>query len=87
MISSATVQQYCIRNNLFTLGSNEQYDRMLDLVRDGFPLHDLATIIWICSKTDKHADEIEKELQALMIPDVAERSEEYADQSGLSPAT
>lgn len=85
-LASYKVQQYCIANNLFNRGSYERYERMLELAGAGFPVHDIATMIWICSETDKHAEEIEQDLRA-MIPDTAERSEEYADQSGLSPAT
>ncbi|MBR5090664.1 MAG: hypothetical protein IK093_14635 [Ruminiclostridium sp.] len=85
-LTSFKVQQYCIANNLFNRGSYERYERMLELAGKGFPVHDIATMIWICSETDKHAEEIEQDLRA-MIPDAAERSEEYADQSGLSPAT
>ena len=59
------LRQYCIRNKLFTCGTNEQYKKMFDAVGEQLPLHDIATIIWLCSETDKHASEIEKELQAL----------------------
>lgn len=85
--SREEVRRYCIANGLFTSGTNAQYEAMFGMLDRQMPIHDIATVIWVCSSTDKHADEIEKELQALMIPDVAEGSEEYADQSGLSPAT
>ena len=49
---------------LFTRGDSEQYSRMFDKLREGFPLHDIATIIWVCSDTAKHADEIENDLRA-----------------------
>lgn len=81
------VKRYCIVNNLFTCGCNNQYEKMLNLVDMQYPLHDIATIIWACSETDKHAEDIENDLRAIMMPDEAERSEKYADQSGLSPAT
>ena len=80
------VRQYCVSNGLCTAGSVDQYEKMLAMVDLGRPVANIATVIWICSDTDKHADEIEQDLRA-MIPDTAERSGEYADQSGLSPAT
>lgn len=63
--SSIQVMQYCIENKLFTSGDSYQYGRMFKLVDDGFPLHDIATIIWICSETEKTPAIIEKELEAL----------------------
>ena len=72
------VRSYCIINNLFTCGTNTQYERMFDLLKNWFPLHDIATIIWVCSDTDKHAADIEADLIALAedhtIPDRKEGS-------------
>ena len=85
--SRESVRRYCIANELFTSGTNAQYEAMFGMCDRQMPIHDIATVIWICSCTDKHADEIENDLRAMMIPDEAERSGEYADESGLSPAT
>ena len=84
--SREEVRRYCIANGLFTSGTNAQYEAMFGMLDRQMPIHDIATVIWICSSTDKHADEIENDLRALMRTE-AEGSEEYADQSGLSPAT
>lgn len=56
------VRLYCIANNLFTAGTNSQYEAMFGMLDRQMPLHDIATMIWICSFTDKHADEIELDL-------------------------
>lgn len=61
------VKRYCIVNNLFTCGCNNQYEKMLNLVDMQYPLHDIATIIWCCSDTDKHADEIENDLRQIAL--------------------
>lgn len=68
------VRRYCVANDLFTVGGNEQYSKMLDALETQLPLHDIATIIWICSDTDKHADEIENDLRQLALE--CERFEE-----------
>ena len=53
-----SLKHYCDKNNLFTRGTPEQFDRMLKL-----PVHDIATCIWLCSETDKRPEEIERELE------------------------
>lgn len=63
--SRAAVMDYCINNRYFTNGDIGQYEKMFNLLDIGFPLHDIATIIWICSITDKTAATIEKDLRAL----------------------
>ena len=63
--SSTQVMLYCIENKLFTNGDSYQYGRMFKLVDDGFPLSNIATIIWFCSDTDKTPAIIEQELEAL----------------------
>ena len=66
-IPCVSVRRYCADNRLFTCGSNEQYNRMLELVKNGFPLHDIATMIWICSETDKTAADIDEDLKRLAV--------------------
>jgi len=61
-----SVRQYCISNDLFKSGSNDQYEKMLNMLDLQRPLSNIATVIWICSDTDKHADEIENDLRQLM---------------------
>ena len=64
--SRDAVRKYCIVNDLFTCGNSTQYEKMFDLLDMQYPIHDIATIIWACSETEKHADEIENELRQLM---------------------
>lgn len=65
--SREAVRQYCVANDLFTSGSTQQYERMLDALETQLPLHDIATIIWVCSDTAKHADEIENDLRQIAL--------------------
>ncbi len=59
------VRRYCLANDLFTRGNNELYGKMLNALETQLPLHDIATIIWLCSDTDKHAQEIEDDLREM----------------------
>ena len=61
------VRRYCVTNDLFTGGSTQQYERMLDILDTQKPLSNIATVIWICSDTDKHADEIENDLRQIAL--------------------
>lgn len=59
------VHRYCIANNLFTSGGNRQYEAMFGMCDRQMPIHDIATVIWICSNeeaTGKTADIIELDL-------------------------
>ncbi len=42
--------ELCNRENLFTCGSNEQYERIYAKNDEGVPLRQLASMIWICSE-------------------------------------
>ena len=64
--SRETVRQYCVANDLFTSGTVEQYEKMFDMLDIGQPIANIATVIWICSTTDKHAADIENDLLAMM---------------------
>lgn len=66
MLNPGTFREYLRNEKLFTRVSNEQFYRVLDLLREGFPVHDLATIVWFCSNTEKHAHEIEADLRGLL---------------------
>lgn len=39
----------CIKNNWFTCGSNEQYEKLFRANEGLAPIEEIATIIWICS--------------------------------------
>ena len=48
------VYNFCVKHNLFIDGTNEQYDKMYELVSEGISCRDLTTIIWLCSpRTDR----------------------------------
>lgn len=59
-------RQYCIDNKLCSAASNNQFDKMLDIISR--PIADprtfdfLASMVWICSNTDKTIDKISDEL-------------------------
>lgn len=46
----ASLRMLCIRQNWFTCGSNEQYDKMFYANANGWPIENIATAIWICSE-------------------------------------
>lgn len=39
----------CVRQNWFTCGTNEQYDKMFRANKEGAPIEEIAAIIWVCS--------------------------------------
>lgn len=54
---------YCKENNLFTGGDMVQYNKVLSACDDKTtPAHDIAVMIWICSKTEKTVEEIENDI-------------------------
>lgn len=40
----------CIRNEWFTEGTNEQYDKLFHANENGATLDEVGTIIWVCSE-------------------------------------
>lgn len=49
----------CIKKNWFTGGTNEQYEKLFYANENGFPIEEIATIIWLCSDDCSRADIIE----------------------------
>lgn len=50
-ITATDMYRVCNKYNFFTHGSNYQYDKLFDVVReDSTDLTKIATIIWICSE-------------------------------------
>ena len=43
------LRSLCIRKNWFTCGSIEQYDKLFYANKNGCPIEEIATIIWLCS--------------------------------------
>lgn len=48
-ISNLALQQLCIKNNWFTYGSIQQYEKLFYANDMKAPLEEIVTIIWICS--------------------------------------
>lgn len=79
--SREAVRRYCIVNELFTGGTNDQYERMFDMLDRQMPIHDIATVIWVCSPdAGKHAAEIESDLRNMIRE---ERSDDDADNKSI----
>ena len=59
--SVTEIRSLCIKKDWFTNGTNTQYERLFDRVRDGADIDEIATIIWVCSE-NVTKEEIIKEL-------------------------
>ena len=46
------LRDLCIKNNWFTCGSIEQYEKLFYANENGCPIEEIATIIWLCSDED-----------------------------------
>ena len=68
------LRNLCIKNNYFTSGTNKQYDTMFKMAQDGSPIHDVALLIWVCSK-DADLILIEKEVTSII--DAAKINDEF----------
>lgn len=51
----------CINNDWFNSGTNEQYEKLLQLNESGAPVETLATLIWACTD-GAELDEITEKL-------------------------
>lgn len=67
--SVTEIGNLCIKKDWFTNGTNTQYERLFDRVRDGADIDEIATIIWICSE-NVTKDEI---ISQLVVPERKER--------------
>ena len=63
MLTFQKVYDLCNKHQWFTCGTNTQYEKMFDMVREGKPIRDIATAIWLCSNDKWTVDDIEKELK------------------------
>lgn len=64
-VSVEDVYTLCNEKQYFTCGTNRQYERMFDMVRNGDPLPYIAQAIWLCSDDDADIKEITRELMEL----------------------
>lgn len=53
--------ELCVKNNWFTAGTNEQYEKLLDVCEKRANIGSLTAMIWICS-VDVEPKEILDEL-------------------------
>ena len=66
MIDSENMYRLCNQHKWFTAGSNEQYEKLFQLVDDGATPDQLALVIWVCSDGFTYK-EILKELAVLSL--------------------
>lgn len=59
------LRNFCIENNYFTCGSNDQYSKLFEMAEAGSSVHDLAVVIYVCSDHDT-LEVIESKLHAIM---------------------
>lgn len=64
-ITTDALRQFCIDNDYFTCGSNEQYKRLFALNNEQADTHELALVIWMCSDS-AILEQIEAELDELL---------------------
>lgn len=57
------LRQLCIKNNWFTSGSNEQYEKLFYANENGCPIKEIATIIWLCSNEEVRRIDVLAELK------------------------
>lgn len=48
-LDSAELRALCIKENWFTCGTTKQYEMLFETLKEKRPIHELVTIIWICS--------------------------------------
>lgn len=63
-INNNTLYRLCNENNYFTCGTNEQYDKLLELNNQNIGTKELASIIWICSDNKSRNDIINELIKA-----------------------
>lgn len=46
------IYELCVKNNYFTCGCNNAYEKMFSMVEQGKPINEIATVIWVCSSNE-----------------------------------
>lgn len=49
MVMLNKMYNLCVKNSWFTCGTNSQYDKLFEMVREGRTAEELALVIWVCS--------------------------------------
>ena len=62
MFDFETLYNLCNKNQWFTAGTCKQYDKLFERNRQGAPISELSTIIWICSAPEFTCDGIREKL-------------------------
>lgn len=68
MLSRDKVYRLCVKNNWFTCGTPQQYDKMFDMIDEGYGVEKVAVAIYICSPRAKMVD-IMRQLYDSMAPE------------------
>lgn len=63
LVSTQFLRDLCIKNNWFTCGTCEQYEKLFEVNRNGGTLDDLALVIWLCSDEKWDKDSISRILR------------------------
>ncbi len=63
LVSTQFLRDLCIKNNWFTCGTCEQYEKLFELNRNGCTLDNLALVIWLCSDEKWDEDTISRILR------------------------
>lgn len=63
LVSTQFLRDLCIKNNWFTCGTCEQYEKLFELNGSGGTLDDLALVIWLCSDEKWDKDSISRILR------------------------
>ena len=50
--TTENLRSLCIKNNWFTCGSNQQYEKLFYANEHDFSIEEITTIIWLCSDND-----------------------------------
>lgn len=53
------VHQVCNQYKLFTLGNDDQYNKMFEMVIDGASFKELMAVMWVCSEIEDYPDLLE----------------------------
>ena len=63
IVPNDQLRALCIKNNWFTCGTNDQYNKLFEGNINGFTPMEIATIIWLCSDGTHNRDAILAELK------------------------
>lgn len=65
-LKSYELRELCIKNDWFTCGTVEQYEKLFDRNKEGASIAELSIIIWVCSNNIPKDEIYSKLLGAMM---------------------